>query len=174
MLRLYDRTLTWVLGHQRGVMVISVLLLVITLFLLGIIPKGFLPSEDTGSVFTFTEAAQGISFDAMIKEQQALMTIVGKNPYVKNFFSSIGASRHSLAGNTGRIFIRLIPRKQRPGVEEIIQQFRPQFPDRRAERAPRVLDAGDQRPASRPAEVRVVLAQQLDARVEVTEMLGDL
>jgi HAE1 family hydrophobic/amphiphilic exporter-1 len=127
MLRLYDRTLTWVLGHQRGVMVISVLLLVITLFLLGIIPKGFLPSEDTGSVFTFTEAAQGISFDAMTKEQQALMAIVGKNPYVKNFFSAIGASRHSLAGNTGRIFIRLIPRKQRPGVEEIIQQFRPQL-----------------------------------------------
>ena len=127
MLRLYDRTLTVVLRHQRSTMIISVLLLVVTLFLLGIIPKGFLPSEDTGSVFTFTEAAQGISFDAMIKEQQALMAIVAKNPYVKNFFSSVGASRHSLAGNTGRIFIRLIPRNQRPGVEEIIQQFRPQL-----------------------------------------------
>ncbi len=127
MLHLYDRTLTGVLRHQGFTMIISVLLLVITFFLLGIIPKGFLPSEDTGSVFTFTEAAQGISFDAMIKEQKALMAIVGKNPYVKNFFSSIGASRHSLAGNTGRIFIRLIPRNKRPGVEEIIQQFRPQL-----------------------------------------------
>ncbi len=55
------------------------------------------------------------------------MAIVGKNPYVKNFFSAIGASRHSLAGNTGRMFIRLIPRNERPGVEEIIQQFRPQL-----------------------------------------------
>ncbi|MCG2772384.1 MAG: efflux RND transporter permease subunit [Desulfobacterales bacterium] len=127
MLHLYDRTLTGVLRHQRFTMIISVLLLVVTLFLLGIIPKGFLPSEDTGSVFTFTEAAQGISFDAMVKEQQALMAIVAKNPYVQHFFSSVGASRHSLAGNTGRIFIRLIPRNQRPGVEEIIQQLRPQL-----------------------------------------------
>ena len=67
MLHVYDRTLTGVLRHQRFTMIISVLLLVVTLFLLGIIPKGFLPSEDTGSVFTFTEAAQGISFDAMVQ-----------------------------------------------------------------------------------------------------------
>jgi HAE1 family hydrophobic/amphiphilic exporter-1 len=127
MLRLYDRTLIWVLRRQRSTMIVSVLLLVLTLFLLGIIPKGFLPSEDTGSVFTFTEAAQGISYEAMAKEQQALMAIVAKNPYVKHFFSSIGASRHSLAGNTGRMFIRLVPRNQRPGVEEIIQELRPQL-----------------------------------------------
>ena len=67
MLHVYDRTLTGVLRHQRFTMIISVLLLVVTLFLLGIIPKGFLPSEDTGSIFTFTEAAQGISFEAMVK-----------------------------------------------------------------------------------------------------------
>ena len=67
MLHVYDRTLTGVLRHQRFTMIISVLLLVVTLFLLGIIPKGFLPSEDTGSIFTFTEAAQGISFEAMVQ-----------------------------------------------------------------------------------------------------------
>ena len=86
MLHLYDRTLTGVLRHQRFTMIISVLLLVFTLFLLGIIPKGFLPSEDTGSVFTFTEAAQGISFDAMIKEQKALMAIVGQEPLCEELF----------------------------------------------------------------------------------------
>ena len=127
MLQVYDRTLTWVLGRQRSTMIISVLLLVLTLFLLGIIPKGFLPSEDTGSIFTFTEAAQGISFDAMVRQQKALAAIVDQNPYVKNFFSSVGASGPNVAGNTGRIFIRLIPRNQRPGVEEIIQQLRPQL-----------------------------------------------
>lgn len=127
MLHVYDRTLTGVLRHQRFTMIISVLLLVVTLFLLGIIPKGFLPSEDTGSIFTFTEAAQGISFEAMVKQQKALAAIVGQNPYVKNWMSSVGASGPNVAGNTGRLFIRLIPRNQRPGVEEIIQQFRPQL-----------------------------------------------
>lgn len=127
MLHVYDRTLTWVLGRQRSTMVVSVLLLVLTLFLLGTIPKGFLPSEDTGSIFTFTEAAQGISFEAMVKEQKALAAIVGQNPYVKNWMSSVGASGPNVAGNTGRIFIRLIPRNQRPGVDEIIQELRPKL-----------------------------------------------
>ncbi len=127
MLHVYDRTLTGVLRHQRFTMIISVLLLVLTLFLLGIIPKGFLPSEDTGSIFTFTEAAQGISFEAMVRQQKALAAIVDQNPYVKNWMSSVGASGPNVAGNTGRMFIRLIPRNQRPGVEEIIQQLRPQL-----------------------------------------------
>jgi HAE1 family hydrophobic/amphiphilic exporter-1 len=127
MLHGYDRTLTWVLRHQRSTMIVSVLLLVVTLFLLGIMPKGFLPSEDTGSIFTFTEAAQGISFDAMVRQQKALAAIVAGNPYVNNWMSSVGASGPNVAGNTGRLFIRLIPRNQRPGVEEIIQQLRPQL-----------------------------------------------
>ncbi|MDO9071048.1 MAG: efflux RND transporter permease subunit, partial [Deltaproteobacteria bacterium] len=127
MLHVYDRTLTGVLRHQRFTMIISVLLLVVTLFLLGIIPKGFLPSEDTGSIFTFTEAAQGISFEAMVRQQKALAAIVAENPYVKNWMSSVGAGGSNVASNTGRLFIRLIPRNQRPGVEEIIQQFRPQL-----------------------------------------------
>ncbi|MDP2047232.1 MAG: efflux RND transporter permease subunit, partial [Deltaproteobacteria bacterium] len=127
MLHIYDRTLTGVLRHQRFTMIISVLLLVVTLYLLGIIPKGFLPSEDTGSIFTFTEAAQGISYDAMVRQQKALAAIVAENPYVKNWMSSVGASGPNVAGNTGRLFIRLIPRNQRPGVEEIIQDLRPKL-----------------------------------------------
>ena len=127
MLHVYDRTLTGVLRHQGFTMIISVLLLVFTLFLLGIIPKGFLPSEDTGSIFTFTEAAQGISFDAMVRQQKALAAIVADNPYVSNWMSSVGASGPNVAGNTGRLFIRLVPRNQRPGVEEVIQQLRPQL-----------------------------------------------
>ncbi len=127
MLHVYDRTLTGVLRHQRSAMIVSVLLLGLTLFLLGIIPKGFLPSEDTGSIFTFTEAAQGISYDAMVRQQKALAAIVAQNPYVKNWMSAVGASGPNVAGNTGRLFIRLIPRNERPGVEEIIQQMRPQL-----------------------------------------------
>ncbi len=127
MLRLYDITLQWVLSHRRSTLVVSGLLLVITFVLFAMVPKGFLPSEDTGSIFTFTEAAEGISFDAMVREQKALMAIVSKNPYMLNFFSSVGAGGPNVAGNTGRLFIRLIPRNKRPGVDEIIQQLRVQL-----------------------------------------------
>ncbi|MEW6387356.1 MAG: efflux RND transporter permease subunit [Thermodesulfobacteriota bacterium] len=127
MLRLYDVTLQWVLRRRRATMMASLLLLILTLVLFGVIPKGFLPNEDQGTIFAFTEAAQGISFDAMVRRQKAVMDVVIENPYVKNFFSAMGASVHSVSGNTGRIFIRLVPRNQRPGVEKIIQQLRPQF-----------------------------------------------
>ena len=127
MLRLYDVTLQWVLRRRRATIIVSFLLLILTLALFGVIPKGFLPNEDQGTIFAFTEAAQGISFDAMVRGQKAVMEVVGKNPYLKNFFSSIGASSINVSGNTGRVFIRLIPRSQRPGVEEIIQQLRPQL-----------------------------------------------
>jgi HAE1 family hydrophobic/amphiphilic exporter-1 len=46
---------------------------------------------------------------------------------VDNFFSSIGAGGPNVAGNTGRIFIRLIPRDRRPAAQEVIQQLRPQL-----------------------------------------------
>jgi HAE1 family hydrophobic/amphiphilic exporter-1 len=127
MLRLYDVTLQLVLRRRRAILMVSFLLLLLTLALFGMIPKGFLPNEDQGTIFAFTEAAQGISFDAMIRQQKAVMAVVSQNPYLKNFFSSIGASNINVSGNTGRIFIRLIPRSQRPGVEEIIQQLRPQL-----------------------------------------------
>jgi HAE1 family hydrophobic/amphiphilic exporter-1 len=110
MLRLYDVTLQWVLRRRRATMIVALLLLILTLVLFGLIPKGFLPNEDQGTIFAFTEAAQGISFDAMVREQKAVMAVVSQNPYLKNFFSAIGASTHSVSGNTGRIFIRLIPR----------------------------------------------------------------
>jgi HAE1 family hydrophobic/amphiphilic exporter-1 len=127
MLRLYDTTLQWVLRHRRSTMLVSGLLLVITFVLFAMVPKGFLPSEDTGSIFCFTEAAEGISFEAMVREQKALMAIVSQNPYMQSFFSSVGAGGPNVAGNTGRLFIRLISRNKRPGVDEIIQQLRVQL-----------------------------------------------
>ncbi|OGP74640.1 MAG: acriflavine resistance protein B [Deltaproteobacteria bacterium RBG_13_58_19] len=127
MLRLYDVTLQWVLQRRRAAMITSLLLLILTLVLFGVIPKGFLPNEDQGTIFAFTEAAQGISFEAMVRQQKEVMAVISQNPYLKNFFSAIGASQISVSGNTGRVFIRLIPRSQRPGVEEIIQQLRPQL-----------------------------------------------
>ncbi len=127
LLALYDRTLKWVLGRRRATMIVSLLLLILTGVLFLRIPMGFLPTEDQGSIFAFTEAAEGISFHAMLTLQRQVAAIVAKNPYVANFFSSIGAGGPNVAGNTGRIFIRLVPRGKRPPAEKIVQDLRPQF-----------------------------------------------
>jgi HAE1 family hydrophobic/amphiphilic exporter-1 len=91
-------------------------------------PKGFLPSEDTSQIFGFTEAAQGISFDAMMELQKKVAAIVAKDPDVDSFMSSVGAGGVVTASNTGRIFIRLKPRAQRKlSADEVIHELRPKL-----------------------------------------------
>jgi len=128
MLSVYDRSLRWVLRYRRATILFSALLLFLTAYLFFVIPKGFLPAEDTGMIFGFTEAAQGISFDSMKEHQQALAAAVAADPNVESFMSSIGPSGPNVAGNSGRIFIRLKPRKERDlSSDEIIQTLRPKI-----------------------------------------------
>ncbi len=69
-----------------------------------------------------TEAAQGISFDDMVRHQQAVAAIVRQDPNVDSFMSSV------FSGNSGRIFMRLKPRSERRlGADEMIQQLRPKL-----------------------------------------------
>ncbi|MGH7413180.1 MAG: efflux RND transporter permease subunit [Candidatus Rokuibacteriota bacterium] len=124
MLKAYERTLQLVLRHPRFTFGIFLATVVLTGYLFVIIPKGFIPNEDTGQVFAFTEASQDISFDAMMEHQVAAANIVQQQPYVVSFFSGIGASGSSVVMNTGRIFMRLKPRDERPSAEEIVQDLR--------------------------------------------------
>ena len=127
MLRAYDRTLQWVLRHRRTTMAALGLTFVLTAYLFVVIPKGFIPTEDTGQIFAFTEAAQDISFDAMMEHQLAVNEIVRKDPNVEQFFSAIGASGINIVPNTGRLFIRLKPRGERPPVDQVIEELRPKL-----------------------------------------------
>ena len=127
MLRAYDRTLQWVLRHRRTTMAALGLTFVLTAYLFVVIPKGFIPTEDTGQIFAFTEAAQDISFDAMMEHQLAVNAIVLKDPHVEQFFSAIGASGINIVPNTGRLFIRLKPHGERPHVDQVIEELRPKL-----------------------------------------------
>ena len=121
----YKTSLDVVLRHRRATLVLSGALLVATAGLFVVIPKGFLPSEDTGQIFGLTEAAQGISFESMGRHQQALAAVVAQDPNVDSFSSSIGASGSTAAGNQGRMFIRLKDRRERRlSADEVIQELR--------------------------------------------------
>src|SRR6266540_623200 len=127
MLRTYDRSLRWTLAHRRLTMAVMLLTFVLTAWLFVLIPKGFIPTEDTGQIFAFTEAAQDISFDAMKDKQRAAAAIVRQQPYVDQLMSSIGASTINVVPNTGRIFMRLKPRNERPPADKIIDDLRPKL-----------------------------------------------
>jgi HAE1 family hydrophobic/amphiphilic exporter-1 len=121
----YEKSLTWVLKHRVVTLTISLVLLPVTFALFYIIPKGFLPTEDTGQIFAITEAQQGISFEDMKKHQMELVDIIAQDQNVEAFMSSIGAGGPNAAANSGRIFMRLKPRAERKlSADEIIQQLR--------------------------------------------------
>jgi len=126
MLSFYEKTLQAALRHRRATMLSTLFLIIASGILFYFIPKGFLPSEDTGQLFSFTEAKQGISFDSMKQHQLALMDIVRKDPNVEAFMSAIGPSGVSATGNSGRIFMKLKPRSERElSADELVQTLRP-------------------------------------------------
>src|SRR5687767_172424 len=125
MLRAYDVSLSWTLRHGRLTMAVLLLTFGATAWLFMIIPKGFIPTEDNGTIFAFTEAAQDISFDSMMAHQRAVADVVRRQPYVEQFMSFIGASGSSTVMNNGRIFIRLKPRAERKHAEQLINELRP-------------------------------------------------
>jgi hydrophobic/amphiphilic exporter-1 (mainly G- bacteria), HAE1 family len=121
MLRAYDRSLSWVLGHRSTTMVFSAGVLAATFWLFSVVPKGFLPSEDRDSISISTEASQDTSFDAMVGYQIALADILKKDPNVDRFMSNAGV-------NSGRFNVVLKPRAQRKlSADEVIQALRPKL-----------------------------------------------
>jgi HAE1 family hydrophobic/amphiphilic exporter-1 len=127
MLRTYDVTLQWGLRHRRTTMAVLLLTFVFTVYFFTIIPKGFIPTEDNGSIFAFTEAAQDISFEAMAAKQRAVAEIVRQDPAVQQLMSFIGAAGASTVLNNGRFFALLKPRDQRPHAEKVIERLRPKL-----------------------------------------------
>ncbi len=113
-LKFYGWTLSIVLRHRLATMVVSLAILGGSVYLFILIPKGFLPSEDRDMLMVSTEAGQDVSWRAMLAHQKALAAIIAKDPNVQEFMSSAGPGAAGGVGNTGRMFLQLKPRSQRP------------------------------------------------------------
>jgi multidrug efflux pump subunit AcrB len=124
MLWLYERTLRVAMRHRFVVLLVAIASVPLTAYYFTLLPKGFIPNEDTGQIFGMTEAAQGISFEKMAELQQQAAEIVLKKPYVQGFMSSVGVGGPNATANTGRLFMNLKPRDQRPSADEIVADLR--------------------------------------------------
>jgi hydrophobic/amphiphilic exporter-1 (mainly G- bacteria), HAE1 family len=80
LLKGYEWTLKPVLKYRSITLIVSVVLLVLTMYLFTVVPKGFIPTEDTGQLMVNTKAAQDISFDDMLRHQQQIVDILRKDP----------------------------------------------------------------------------------------------
>src|SRR5262249_3849378 len=90
MLSLYERTLKICLRHRMVVVSTALLAVLFTAVFAYVLPKGFIPTDDTGLIVVFTEAAQDVSFDEMVRHQRAAADIVAQNPAIEAFMSAIG------------------------------------------------------------------------------------
>jgi multidrug efflux pump len=123
MLEFYRRTLILSLRHNSFMIGVAVLTLVGTTLLYIVIPKGFLPLQDTGSIVVTTEAAQNISIPAMSALQQRAAAIIGQDPAVSGVASLVGAGSVNATPNAGRITITLKPRRERPSAPVVVSRL---------------------------------------------------
>jgi HAE1 family hydrophobic/amphiphilic exporter-1 len=123
MLRVYDGTLRGVIRHRFLTMLVAAGTLAASVYLFAFVPKGFIPSQDTGQIFAFTEGGQDISFEGMVRGQQQLAAIMAADPNFLDFFSMVGGNNG--AGNAGRMFASLKPRNERQlSVDQVVNNLR--------------------------------------------------
>jgi multidrug efflux pump len=121
----YAATLRVVLRHQPLTLMVAVLTLGVTLAMYAEIPKGFLPSQDTGVIVGVTDASPTISFQAMARRQQQVAEIVARDPDVAAVAGFVGAGTLNPTTNTGRLTIALKPHDQRSAsAEQVIERLR--------------------------------------------------
>jgi HAE1 family hydrophobic/amphiphilic exporter-1 len=124
----YRWSLQIALEHRALTLLICGVLFLVTIALFYIIPKGFIPNDDTGQIVGYTEAAEGISFSEMSRHQEQIVDLIRKDPNVTGVLSTVGESDISAASNTGNILILLKPAKERKkDVDAIIDDLRPRL-----------------------------------------------
>jgi multidrug efflux pump len=116
----YGRSLEWVLRHQRFTLFVTFVTLVATIGLYVVMPKGFLPLQDTGLITAVTEAGTEVSFAEMQRLQQLVSERVRQDPDVTGVVSVVGVSPLNATPNAGRMSITLRPRGERKDVVETI------------------------------------------------------
>jgi multidrug efflux pump len=124
-LRLYDRTLSWALANPATIIFILLLTIGLNFYLFSIIPKGFFPQQDTGSITGGIRADQSISFQAMQPKFAQFVKTIREDPAVQ---SVVGFSGRGGQTNSGFVYINLKPLSERKdSTDRVIARLRAQL-----------------------------------------------
>jgi HAE1 family hydrophobic/amphiphilic exporter-1 len=123
LLNLYEAGLKIVLRHQFITLMVMFCTIALTGYLYVIIPKGFFPQQDTGLIIAQSEAAQDISYQAMLERQQALQDAIMRDPAVDTVGAAVGAGGGVYTLNDGRAYIQLKPANQRDKIDKVIARL---------------------------------------------------
>ena len=120
MLAVYDAGLRFCLRFRPLMLIVFFATIAGTWWLYNAIPKGFFPQEDIGQLSVSTEAREDISFAAMVKLQQQVEQVFRNSPYVKSVATVVGGN----SSNSGRFFVELKPRAERPELPRVLTDLR--------------------------------------------------
>ena len=109
----YHASLLWVLARQRATLLVTLGTLALTVILYAVMPKGFLPQQDTGLITAITEAGTDVSFDTMQGLQARVEAAIRADPDVTGVVSVTGVSPINATPNAGHLSITLRPRDER-------------------------------------------------------------
>jgi multidrug efflux pump len=124
-LRSYERSLTWVLEHSALTLTVLLITIGFNIYLFNIVPKGFFPQQDNGTVFGGIQGSQDISFQAMQVATKRIVDVVRTDPAVQNVMAFTGGNG---ASNSGFIYLGLKPLEQRKvTANQVIDGLRPKL-----------------------------------------------
>nr|WP_281434467.1 multidrug efflux RND transporter permease subunit MdtC [Erwinia phyllosphaerae] len=117
----YGRSLNCVLNHSRWTLLLFLATVGLTMYLYVVVPKTFMPEQDTGRLMGFIQADQSISFQSMRGKLEDFMKIVRDDPAVESVVGFTGGSRT----NSGSMFISLKPLSERSdSAQAVIARLR--------------------------------------------------
>jgi multidrug efflux pump len=123
----YVSTIDWGLRRTKLMVAVTIGTVIMTFWLYGAVPKGFLSEQDTGLLRGTTIAAPGVSFDTMQQLQRRAVDVVLADPAVDTVSSNIGVNVGFDTQNRGTIEVALKPLSQRAGARAVIARLRPKL-----------------------------------------------
>jgi HAE1 family hydrophobic/amphiphilic exporter-1 len=125
---LYAWTLRGVLRHRILTVATAAGTLVASVYLFGLVPKGFIPPQDQGQINGSLEGRQGISYDDMVKALKEAQRVAEMDPAVDGVRSQVAGGNNNPSVNNGQLNLHLRPRSERTDTpEQIIARLRPRM-----------------------------------------------
>ncbi len=117
----YERSLAWALRHERWMLFSLIVTVCLNVFLFAIVPKGFMPQQDTGRLSGSVQGDQSMSFQLQRKKQLEIIDKIRHDPAVTDVMEFTG-------GGGNRIFVTLKPKSERrESSDEVIARLRRQL-----------------------------------------------
>lgn len=122
----YDRSLGWVLRHRRLTLLSLLLTIVGNVALYVVVPKTFMPQQDTGQLIGFVRGDDGLSFSVMQPKMETYRRALLADPAVDSVAGFIGGNNGS---NNATILVRLKPIEVRKiNAQQVIERLRKELP----------------------------------------------